>query len=142
MIKHEIFSACDLMSLAEIEEPDEFWKLFLEANENSNSTQEFSRKFALSLGDEFLKKTTDMFQKTFSTPHPDYERTDDRRPIFDSFENFMVHRATYNTFRFWCAKHFYVGIHRIECLEDLRGSKSKRKYETQRDKFKKIVENT
>jgi hypothetical protein len=142
MIKHEIFSFRDLMSLAWIEDEGEFWKLFLEANENSSSTQEFSRKFALSLGDEFLKRTSDKFEKRFSAPHPDYERTDEWRPTFGSFENFMIHRATYNTFRHWCAKHFYVGIQKIECLEDLRGSKSKRKFEAQRDKFEKILENT
>lgn len=141
MIKHEIFSECDLMELAEIKDRDEFWRLFLEANENSSSTQEFSRKFALSLGDEFLKKTADIFQKRFCTPHPDYERTNDATPTFDSFENFMIHRATYNTFRFWCAKHFYVGIYQIKCLEDLRGNKSQKIYQSQRDKFKKIIEN-
>ena len=137
---NKIYEITDVIELTGIEE-SVFWECFVRANEISNSTQEFSRRFSLLLGDKFLTLSGEKFQKKFRTPHPDYERTDDLCPTFSSFENFMIHRATYNTFRHNCAKYFKVGIHNIECLEDLRGNKTYRKIQERKNKFEKITNN-
>ena len=137
-----IFSYTDLMEIAEIKDKDFFWELFLKANKCSNSTQEFARRFSLSLGDKFLSRCSEKFEKTFRTPHIGYERTEEVYPVFSSFEEFMLHRACYNTFRHDCAKHYMIGIHNIECLQDLRGSKSDRVYAKKRDKFFNIIQTT
>jgi hypothetical protein len=139
---NKIFSYTDLMEIAEIEDKDFFWELFLKANKCSNSTQEFARRFSLSLGDKFLLRCSEKFEKTFRTPHIGYERTEEVYPVFSSFEEFMLHRACYNTFRHDCAKYFMMGIHNIECLQDLRGSKSDRTYTKKRDKFFNIIQTT
>mgnify|MGYP003130486054 FL=1 len=139
---NKIFYYTDLMELAEIEDKDYFWSLFLKANKCSNSTQEFVRRFSLSLGDKFLMRCSEKFQKNFRTPHIGYERTEEVYPVFSSFEGFMLHRACYNTFRHDCAKYFMVGIHEIKCLHDLRGSKSDRAYAEKRQKFLNIIQTT